>query len=63
MSVTEKGYACIVIELNDGVIGITHGESGELLLEADVYQGFWDEMWEWIESNSRVTFRPDDLQQ
>ena len=43
-----RGAAHIRVELRDGKLIVTHGDDGTLLHERPIYEGEWDELWNWI---------------
>ena len=47
-TIKEKGQASLRAELTDGVITITHGDSGEILAQWTAEAGDWDKIWQVI---------------
>lgn len=46
----ESGEASVKLELEDGKVKAFHGTDKSLLYESKVKEGYWDNLWEAIES-------------
>jgi len=44
----EKGSAVLRIDLTEGCLTVTHGETGEVLHRREAWYGEWDELWQFI---------------
>ena len=47
----ETGAASLFIEKNKGTLKVYHGTDKTLLYSSEVYQGYWDNLWEAIKNN------------
>ena len=48
----ERGSASLFIEQNNGALKVYHGTDKVLLYSSEVYEGYWDNLWEAIKNNN-----------
>ena len=57
---TEQGSAAMRVSLAEGELRVTHGTKGFVLMRGAIDDGFWDGLWDYMENNSRITYRYSD---
>ena len=43
-----RGAASMIIDLRGGIITVRHGDTKEVLIDFEAYEGAWDTIWDGI---------------